>query len=458
MASFLPGEAASPQQPAAGERTTRFSLSGRITGVFFLNLFATAVLFVAGSALLPLEPWVIALLALALDLPLAAWMLGRVLRPLSVMLQGLSDGIRSFWDRDFSVRLASHRKDELGELARLYNRVGETLQRERSEVRQRELLIQTALNHSPAAILLVNERDRVVYSNREARRLLLGGASLQGRAFSEIRAGCPPEMQQVLSGETDGIFTLPDEEQPETFHLAQRTFQLNRHRHRLLLLRRLTGELGRQEAEIWKKVIRVISHELNNSLAPISSLAHSAQVAAASPRHADRAGEIFDSIRERIDHLKRFIEGYARFARLPSPRKEAVDWSEFLGALGELPFLRLVGQVPTDPGWFDPSQMHQVVINLIKNAEEASNGEPEVTLRIETSPAGESWIQVVDRGRGMDEETMHKSLLPFYSTKRAGTGLGLPLCREILEAHGGKLSLQSQPGEGTIVTCWLPGR
>jgi signal transduction histidine kinase len=319
------------------------------------------------------------------------------------------------------------------------------------------LVLQTALNQSPAAILLMNQRERVVYSNREARKVLMGGVSLEGRHFREIQEGCPPEMAEILASRTDGLFTLPGEDQAETFHIAQRTFQINRRRHHLVLLRRLTGDLGRQEADIWKKVIRVISHELNNSLAPISSLAHSAQVAAADPRHAARAGEIFDAIRERIDHLKTFIEGYARFARLPTPRKQQVDWSEFLAGLGDFPYLRVSGRIPARPGWFDPAQMQQVVINLIKNAEEASDGEPEISLRVDSTPDAEAWIQVTDRGRGMDEETLRKALLPFYSTKRTGSGLGLPLCREILEAHGGKLSLQSEPGGGTVVTCWLPG-
>ncbi|HET9767753.1 MAG TPA: ATP-binding protein, partial [Thermoanaerobaculia bacterium] len=82
----------------------------------------------------------------------------------------------------------------------------------------------------------------------------------------------------------------------------------------------------------------------------------------------------------------------------------------------------------------------------------------EVKLRVESAPDGGTWIQVSDRGPGMDEETMRQALLPFYSTKVGGSGLGLALCREILEAHGGKIALQSRPGEGTVVTCWLPPR
>jgi nitrogen fixation/metabolism regulation signal transduction histidine kinase len=434
----------------------RVSLAGKMTMILLVALVAGAGAGV-GIQLLPIElpPWFAILTALLVGLPLGAGLLSRTLRPIDVALEGLADGIRSFRDRDFSMRIASQRNDELGELARLYNMVGETLQSERAAVRERELLLQTALNRSPAAVILINQLDRVIYSNLEARRLMTGGQKLEGNRFGELRAGCPPAMREVLSSETDGIFTVHSDDQPETYHLSQRHFQLNRKRHTLIVLRRMTGELGRQEAEIWKKVIRVISHELNNSLAPISSLIHSAKVIVESPEHADRAEEVFSTIQERIDHLKGFLAGYARFARLPAPRKETVDWAEFLASLGEYPDLEVVGRLPEQQGWFDPGQMRHVFTNLLKNAEEASESRSETSLRIKADGDG-TYFQVLDRGRGMDEDTMKKALLPFYSTKRTGTGLGLPLCREIVEAHGGKLSLQQREGGGIVVTCWLP--
>jgi signal transduction histidine kinase len=424
-----------------------------------------ALALAAGATVLQLElpPSLAALATLLVAVPLTAWAVSRLLSPLDRVLRGVADGIRSFRDHDFSVRLAYRRADELGELVRLYNDVGRLLQEERHLLRQRELLLQTALDRSPAAILLVGPTGRVVYSNREARHLLLGGGTLEGKSFPELRAGCPPEMQEVLASDTDGLFTVRTRAEDgrdltETYHLSRRAFQLNYRHHDLVLLRRLTGELGRQEAEIWKKVLRVLSHELNNSLAPISSLVHSARIVASDPRHAHRADEVFDTLRERLDHLQRFLEGYARFARLPRPRKEAVDWERFLDSLREFPQVRLLAPLPTSPGWFDPSQLAQVLVNLFKNAVEASPEEGEVGLRVEAAREGGTWLQVSDRGRGMDEETMRQALLPFYSTKAGGSGLGLALCREILEAHGGKISLQSRPGEGTVVTCWLPPR
>ncbi len=453
----FPGEESvdSTRYQQASLRPAALSLAGKITAVVFVVLVVMAGVAVAATTL-PLPRWAVFLLVLGVGLPLGAWLVGRLLRPLKSTLEGLSNGIRSFHDGDFSVRLPSHRQDELGDLARLYNRVGEVLLDERQEVRQRELLLQTALGRSPTAILLINSVGRVIFSNREARRLFLGGAKLEGMSFEEIQQGCPDQMRGVLSSRTDGIFSIPGEDHAETYHLAQRSFQINRRRHTLILLRRLTQELGRQEAQIWKKVIRVISHELRNSLAPVSSFAHSAKKMLHEPRYADRLEEVFDGIEERIDHLREFIEGYARFARLPSPQKETVEWRAFLASLEGVPEFSVAGRVPVRPGVFDPAQMRQVMINLLRNAAEASEPGSEIRLRIKDAEEGGTFLQVLDRGQGMDDETLKNALLPFYSTKKTGSGLGLPLCREILEAHGGRISFLARDGGGLVVTCWLP--
>jgi nitrogen fixation/metabolism regulation signal transduction histidine kinase len=433
-----------------------FSITGRLAGWMAASLGLFAGLTAAGWHLTPLPAWLVVLLAFALTLPLVLWGAARLIRPLSRTLQGLADGIRSFEDRDFGVRIPSDRGDELGELVRLYNRVGETLQEERSQIRQRELLLQAALEQSPIAIVLVNALDRVVYENHEARRLFMGGERLRGRRFPEILDGCPETLREILASESDGIFTVDVADEPETYHLAQRHFFLNRRRHTLYLLRRMTVELARQEAEIWKKVIRIISHELNNSLAPISSLAHSGRLIASRPEELHRLEGIYESIRERVDHLTSFLEGYAKFARLPQPRKESVDWQEWLEGLREVHDFVLAGEPPATRGHFDCAQLEQVMINLFRNAVEAADGEAEIEVKVEDLPDGATRVEVLDRGRGMNEEVMRQALLPFYSTKAAGTGVGLPLCREIVEAHGGALRIYGRPGGGTVVSFRIP--
>jgi signal transduction histidine kinase len=218
----------------------------------------------------------------------------------------------------------------------------------------------------------------------------------------------------------------------------------------------MTVELARQEVEIWKKVIRIISHELNNSLAPISSLAHSGRLIASRPDQLHRLESVYDSIRERVDHLTSFLEGYSKFARLPKPKRQPVDWPQWLAGLQKVWVFDLVGEPPATPGSFDPSQLEQVMINLFKNAREAADGEAEIEVRVERLPDGATRVQVLDRGRGMSEDVMRQALLPFYSTKTSGTGVGLPLCREIVEAHGGTLRIYGRPGGGTVVSFRLP--
>ncbi len=427
-----------------------------MAGILVLGLVLFAALSWAVEIWTGWPLWIVHLISLAFTIPPIVAAAGKALEPLGGTLEALSGGIRSFQDHDFSVRIASDRHDELGELVRLYNRVGEILQEERGQLRQRELLLHTALDQSPLAILLVNPLDRIIYANQEARRLFTGGSRLGGRRLSELLEHCPEELRQLIGTTRDGIFSVEGDERLEVYHLAERGFFLNRQRHRLILLRRMTSELARQEAEVWKKVIRVISHEINNSLAPISSMTHSGLLIANDPSQVHRLAPIYRTIRERIEHLSGFLEGYARFARLPRPKPERVEWKPWLEGLSRLIEFDLLAEPPEIPGHFDPVQMQQALINLLKNAREASEDGARVSVRVDRLPDGGARVQVLDRGHGMTEEVMKRALLPFYSTKPSGSGVGLPLCREIVEAHGGSLRIQNREGGGTVVSFWLP--
>jgi nitrogen fixation/metabolism regulation signal transduction histidine kinase len=429
------------------------------TRIFLAFLFSLLV--ISGIATLTASwldvPWLIFVVSLAFGLPIGWWVVARVLDPASRVLQALRDGVRGFRDRDFSLQLTVDRKDELGELVELYNAIGDVLREERNNLIQREMLLSTVLESTPTAIVLT-QRERVIFVNRTARELFATDGRLEGKSFDRILEDCPESMREVLASGRDALFSVEQQGgEAEIYHAGRRAFELNGQRHDLYILRRMTQELRRQEVDVWKRAIRTVSHEINNSLAPIASLARSARQLSQTPEKLDRLPGLLDLIEERATHLRDFLEGYARFARLPEPRKQAVEWGPFLTELREIFPFALDGEPPRRPGCFDPPQMQQALINLLKNAQESGSPPQEIRLAVEETAEGSSRFRVLDRGTGMSDEVLKKALLPFYTSKATGTGLGLPLCREIVEAHGGRLRIEQREGGGTEVVCWVPG-
>jgi len=382
--------------------------------------------------------------------------LRRPLRRQELLLDALSDGLTSLHDSDYSMSIGEPPDDaRLRRLITAYNGLGARLRAQRQDLYQRELLLDTVIQASPLALVLTNANGAILYANLAARQLLSGGRRLEGLAFGGLLDALPPAMREALEGEHDRLFTAPLGGDAQVFHVSHRAFLLNGQPHRLRLLKQLTREMNAQEVAVWKKVIRVIAHEINNSLAPIASLAQSGQRLAEHPEPA-QLRRVFAAIDERMSHLSQFVDGYSRFAKLPRPRPSAVDWRRFLGSLQAVSPFTVDGDLPTGAGWFDESQVEQVMINLLKNAAEAGSPAGQTQVRVRLSRGGWS-VEVRDRGSGMSPEVLANALLPFYSTKTSGSGLGLTLCREIVEAHGGTLEAGNRDdGAGAVIRFWLP--
>jgi len=458
--------AAKAAQANQSSRGWRFSLAARLslTFIFILSLALTC-----GAILdyfFPNDRILMVGACLLIFIPIAIASVRAQLSPVLELFRAMSGTVLSYQDRDFSFGLNWQRNDELADLVDAHNDLGHVLREQRLDLVQRELLLDSMLQNTPVAMLLIGLRGHVVFGNITARQLLNHGRKLEGYTLEEILQQVSPSLREAMGHGGDGLFTVnarqsstvdqssEDNDEDEIYHLSRRSFTLNGTEHELFLIRHLTVELRRQEVQTWKKVIRVISHELNNSLAPVASLANSAG-ALISRGQYERLPEIMKTIEERAQHLESFIHGYARFAKLPTPRLEPIYWQNFIGRLQSQLAFQVVGRLPEEQASLDVAQMEQALLNLLKNALES--GSPASGVSLEVKPMVEGVrIEVSDLGSGMSDTVMSNALVPFYSTKRNGTGLGLALAREIIEAHGGRIMLNNREGGGLTVSLILP--
>lgn len=393
-------------------------------------------------------------------------------RRLSESLQALEIGLLNFKDNDFSVSLHPYGEPQLDALVSLYNQASAKLRSERQFIYQRELMLDKVIQNSPNVMLLIDDSQRVIYANGAARHLFNQGVKVEGMLLPDLVVMLPDTLKAALSSEQEGLFSMggsgvdgvdshsntdADSSDVETWHISRGRFTQNNQQHHLILLKQLTKELNRQEVAVWKKVIRIISHELNNSVAPIASMVNSGKFLT---QHLDdsKLQLIFDTIENRTTHLSQFISHYAQFAKLPLPQKTLIDWAKMTQQLAQQYPFKLLSPLPTMPIKLDAVQLEQVFINLLKNAHESGAEADTVSLMFEevTHPVNGLLVKIEDQGSGMSTEVLSQALLPFYSTKQSGTGIGLPLCREIIEAHGGRISMQNRVEGGLSVKVWLP--
>lgn len=404
-----------------------------------------------------LESWVTWPLALCAGLAVGALCLGpTVWRGLGT-LDAVQRGLERLSKSDLAPMVDESSAEPMADLARRFNALCALLGEKQRSAEQSEQLLYTLIDAAPMAILLLEDAGDIEYANETARALFFEGQPLERVNFLSLLGNAPAPLREAVLGAQDRLFTVQSEGTTETYYLAKRHFDLHTKTHTLLMVKHLTRELRRQEVDVWKKLIRVVSHELNNSLAPISSLAHSARLMVGSEQ-LDKLDRVFATIEDRAHHLLQFVEGYARFARLPNPARQPVKVADFCRHAQQLaPYATVTSTTPDATAHFDRTQLEQVALNLLKNAREAGGPEEAITLELCVAEDGSATLVVADRGPGMSAEVLENAMLPFYSTKESGSGLGLALCREIVEAHGGSIRIENLLGGGLSVSCSLPG-
>ncbi|WP_159084110.1 sensor histidine kinase [Saccharobesus litoralis] len=419
---------------------------------------------------------------LALSLALSWLVSAALLKNLNKSIQALQVSLLNLQDGEFNATVSQTSNDEFGQISQQVNQVAAALRQQRQNIYHRELLLDKVNQNSPLAMLLFDQNQRLIYSNLAARQWLNKGHNQDGSLLSDLTLNWPQTISQAIEHGQDGLFTLepitdgekekenakansPKNSQEahkaesQTWHLSTGDFQLNGQQHKLYLFKQLTREFNRQEVSVWKKVIRVISHEINNSIAPISSMTHSGKILI-EQKGDEKLSLVFNTIDKRIKHLSQFIAGYAEFARLPEPQRQVLDWPAFLNELQQqtqFTFQIQAEQQDLQQLKVDPSQFEQLLINLLKNAHESGSKPDAIKLDLQTQTSQSlALLTIEDAGKGMNEQELQNALIPFYSTKQQGTGLGLALCREIVEAHHGQISLQNKVEGGLQVRIGLP--
>lgn len=396
-----------------------------------------------------LLPFVISMLWLILLF--AGLLLSWQLKPLQREIAALNLHAQNLQDGSFNTSANQQQIKVLAPLAEQLQQMTAELRLQRSSLYQRELLLDTLVQANPGALILTNAAGRVLMTNPPARQLLNHGKDFNGSDLQRYTQALP-ELAEAIRLNQAGLVRLASK-QAAVWHLAISQFQLHNQQHNLYLLKPLSRELAREELNAWKTLLRVISHELNNTLAPLSSLAYSGKVLAERQQQPELSS-IFDTISERCQALNQFLQDYIRFAKLPAPTLGPVNWPQLINQLQDQYEFELVGELPKSIWHADQSQLSQLLLNLLKNAHETGCPPEQITLSFSEHP---KLLQLClqDQGGGIAAEIMQQALLPFYTTKASGSGIGLTLCRDIIEAHGGELLLENQQ-QGLRVTLTLP--
>ena len=372
-------------------------------------------------------------------------------------LQTLSNLLGALREGDFSVRGRSPRPDDaLGEVMREVNTLGSTLREQRLGALEATTLLRTVMREIDVAIFAFDEHQRLRLVNRAGEKLLAAPPErLLGQTAAELHLlGClegPPQstLQTAFPGAA-GRWGV------RRSRIRERGLPLE-----LVVISDLTQALSEQELLAWQRLVRVLGHELNNSLAPIKSIAGSLlTILSRQPLAEDWRDDMqrgLSVITSRSESLSRFIGAYARLAKLPRPQLQPLDVAASVGRAASfetrLPVQVVAGPEVTVQG--DPDQLEQVLINLLRNAADASlttGGGVRIGWRRDPSML-EIWVK--DDGPGLSGTA--NLFVPFYTTKPGGSGIGLVLSRQIAEGHGGALMLENRTdGPGCLARLRLP--
>ncbi len=383
----------------------------------------------------------------------------RVVRPLQTMANLLT----ALREGDFSTRARGANRDEpLGDVLAEINLLSGTLQEQRLGALEATALLRTVMEEIDVAIFAFDANETLRLVNRAGQELLAQPAErILGRPAGEL------DMADCLTGEGTRVLSRTFPGGKGRWGMRRTLFREGGLPHSLVVIADLSQPLREEELRAWQRLVRVIGHELNNSLAPIKSIAGSLNTMLRRPQKADdweddlRGG--LEIIETRAEGLNQFMQSYARLAKLPAPHRQPCEIGPLLRRVVALE-TRTAVQLEPGPDLIvnvDAAQLEQVIINLVKNAVEAApepghSAPPTCCVRVgwQRTP-GALEITVTDDGPGI--ANLQNLFVPFFTTKPSGSGIGLVLCRQIAENHGGSLALENRTDtHGCVARLRLP--
>lgn len=405
---------------------------------------ATALVWALDAGHPAWQRWFAGLGGLALPLTL----LGLMTRWIRHPLRTLSNQVAGMREGDYSIRVRGGRRgDVLGELAGELNALSDALRGHRLEGVEAAALLRTVMEEIGVAVFAFDQHQRLQLVNRSGEQLLgRPAAQLVGRPANELG------LDECLRGQPARVLDTAFSGRMGRWALRRSSFREQGQPHQLLVITDLSRTLRDEERQAWKRLIRVLGHELNNSLAPIRSITSSLErLMRRQPRPEDWEEDLqsgLGTIQSRAEALSRFMEAYARLARLPAPNKESVrvrEWVQRAIRLEQRLPVRLLDS-PEVTLRADADQLDQLLINLIRNATDAALSDPdsgEAQVEVQWHLRVDQFtLAVRDNGPGVGETS--NLFVPFFTTKPGGSGIGLALCRQIVEAHEGLLILRNR--------------
>lgn len=343
------------------------------------------------------------------------------------------------------------------ELKEAFNRVLSRFQDARAAREVQAGYLETVVRHVPVPFIAARSDGSLALVNNPARRLIGLSALTHLDQLGELDPALPglmraiePGSQQLLQSRLRGV--------PAELRVSVSQIRMEGGVDRLYSIENLSGELTAREASAWRNLIRVLTHEIMNTLTPVTSLAQSTAGLLDNPDATDDVRQAVETIARRSEGLMEFVSRYRELLKVPQPDPEVVSVSAALHGVetlmaGELDNMQIAVTVIPESLEVDadPALLDQVLVNLVRNAVDAMREvqDPRLELSGELS-FGRILLCVKDNGAGVDAEALEQIFVPFFTTKRDGSGIGLSLSRQIMTAHGGEIAVDSD-SNGTIV-------